>query len=73
MKDKCTEENKEISPKVATMLQKKCFMDDVNIDAKYDEDLNENIAKAEEIMRKGGFSFKKWTKSGDPGEKDVKS
>ena len=71
VKDRCADDNRQISPKVADMLKNKCFMDDVNIGAKYTEDLNENISKAEEIMKNGGFSFKKWVKSGDVGEKEL--
>ena len=46
-------------------------MDDINITAKYKENLDDKISKAEEIMKKGGFSFKKWSKSGDKGEKEL--
>ena len=70
-KDRCADENVQISPKVAKMIKEKCFMDDVNIDAKYTENLDDNIAKAEEIMKNGNFVFKKWIKSGDKGEKEL--
>ena len=70
-KDRCADENVQVSPKVAKMIKEKCFMDDVNIDAKYTENLDDNIAKAEEIMKNGNFVFKKWIKSGDKGEKEL--
>ena len=55
VKDRCAEDNKEIDPHVAKNIQKDCFMDDVNVDAKYDENLDEKIIKAEKIMSEGGF------------------
>ena len=57
--------------RTCSLLKNKCFLDDLNIGAKYTENLNENISKAEEIMKNGGFSFKKWVKSGDVGEKEL--
>ena len=71
VKDRCAEENSKICPKVAKNIQNDCFMDDVNVDAKYNEDIDEKTAKAEEIMKEGGFQFKKWVKSGDIGEKEL--
>ena len=65
VKNRCAEDNKAICPKVARNLVDDCFMDDVNVDCKYDEDINEKISKAEQIMSLGGFQFKKWVKSGD--------
>ena len=43
-------------------------MDDINITCRYDEDINDNIAKAEQILAKGNFTFKNWIKSGDKTE-----
>ena len=57
--------------KVVDMIKTKCFMDDINIDAKYEENIKINIKKAEKILANGGFSFKKWIKSGDKGEKEL--
>ena len=71
VKNRCAEENSHICPEVAEHIQHKCFMDDINITAKYKENLDDKISKAEEIMKKGGFSFKKWIKSGDKGEKEL--
>ena len=71
VKDRCADENQDISPKVSKMIKKKCFMDDINVDAKHKEDLEENIKKAEEILDNGGFSFKKWNRSDDAGEKEL--
>ena len=68
---RCAEDNKEIDPQVAKNIQKDCFMDDVNVDAKYDENLDEKITKAEKIMSEGGFRFKNWVKNGDVGEKEL--
>ena len=65
VKNKCAEDNKAICPEVARNLVDDCFMDDVNVDCKYDEDIDEKISKAEQIMSLGGFQFKKWVKSGD--------
>ena len=44
-------------------------MDDINVDCKYTENLETNIKKAEEILANGKFSFKKWIRAGDKGEK----
>ena len=71
VKNRCAEENNHICPEASENIQNKCFMDDINIDAKYNQNLDEKISKAEEIMKKGGFSFKKWIKSGDTGEKEL--
>ena len=71
VKDRCAEENAEISPPVAKMIKEKSFMDDIQINAKYRESLQENIDMAEQIMAKGNFSFKSWTKSGDKGVKKM--
>ena len=46
-------------------------MDDCNISAKYGEDLDVKIKQAEAIMAEGGFLFKEWVRSGDPGEKEI--
>ena len=46
-------------------------MDDVNVIAKYDENIDVKVAKAEEIMSEGGFKFKSWVKNGDIGEKEL--
>ena len=46
-------------------------MDDVNIGAKYGENLDIKIANAEKIMHEGGFEFKEWVKSGDKGVKEM--
>ena len=46
-------------------------MDDMNIKAKYNENLYENIKKAEEIMALGGFTFKEWVKSGSEGQREI--
>ena len=71
VKDRCADDNQDISPKVAAMIKDKCFMDDINVDAKYTENLDVNISKAEEILENGGFEFKKWNRSGDAGEKEL--
>ena len=71
VKDRCADEYQDISPKVSRMIKNKCFMDDINVDSKYTEDLEENIKKAEEILMNGGFEFKKWIRSGDAGEKEL--
>ena len=71
VKDRCAEDNKEIHPEVAKNIQKDCFMDDVNVIAKYDENIDVKVAKAEEIMSEGGFKFKSWVKNGDIGEKEL--
>ena len=46
-------------------------MDDIQVDAKYNDNLDDKIAKAEEILAKGSFRFKKWIKSGHDGEKEL--
>merc|ERR1711888_26676 len=60
VKDCCAQENADIHPEVALSIQKDCFMDDVNVNAKYEENIDEKIAKAEQIMLKGGYHFKNW-------------
>ena len=40
VKDRCAEDNKETHPEVAKNIQKDCFMDDVNVTAKYDENID---------------------------------
>ena len=71
VKDRCAQENSEIHPEVAKNIQKDCFMDDINVSTKYTENIDEKIAKAEQIMVKGGFQFKNWIKSGEEGEKEI--
>ena len=71
VKNKTADDYKHISPEVAMMIKKDCVMDDINISAKYCENLDENIRKAEEILAPGKFTFKKWIKSGQPGEKEI--
>ena len=71
VKDKIAVDNEHISPEVSKMLINNCFMDDVNIKAKYGENLDNNVTKAEAIMEQGGWKFKEWTKCGDPGEKQI--
>ena len=71
VKDKIAKDNEHISPDVSKMLIDNCFMDDVNVKAKYGENLDDNIKKAEAIMEQGGWKFKEWTKCGDPGEKQI--
>ena len=70
VKNRTAEDNKEISETVAKMIVNNCIMDDINVDCKYEEDINENIKKAEQILANGKFSFKKWIKSGDKAEKN---
>ena len=69
VKNRTADDYEQISPKVANMIKNRCIMDDINIDAKYSENLDENVKKAEEILAHGKFTFKKWIKSGDKGEK----
>ena len=71
VKDRCAQENSGIHPEVAINIQKDCFMDDVNVSAKYEENIDDKINKAEQIMAKGGFKFKNWVKSGQEGEKEI--
>ena len=71
VKDKIAIDNEHISPEVSKMIINNCFMDDVNIKAKYEENLDDNVTKAEAIMEQGGWKFKEWTKCGDPGEKQI--
>ena len=71
VKDRTAEVNKNISPEVSKMIKNECFMDDCNISAKYGEDLDVKIKQAEAIMAEGGFRFKEWVRSGDPGEKEI--
>ena len=71
VKNKCADDNKEINPKVAKQIQKDCFMDDINIGAKYDESLDKNIADAEKILGNGSFRFKSWVKSGDKNSLEI--
>ena len=71
VKNKTADDNSHISPDVALMIKKDCVMDDINVSAKYSENLDDNIRKAEEILAPGKFKFKKWIKSGQPGEKQI--
>ena len=74
VKNRAAEDNKHISEEVSRMIKKDCIMDDINISAKYDEDLDKNIQKAEQILAPGNFKFKKWIKSNEgDGEKEIKS
>ena len=69
VKNRAAEDYKHISEDVSKMIIRDCIMDDINIKAKYTENIDDNIKKAEEILSNGKFTFKKWTKSGDKGEK----
>ena len=71
VKNRCADDNESISPEVALMIKKDCVMDDINVSAKYSENLDDNITKAEQILAPGKFQFKKWMKSGEPGEKQI--
>ena len=71
VKNRAADDYREISPEVADMIKKDCIMDDININCKYKENLDEKIEKAELILGKGNFSIKKWMKSGDKGEKEL--
>ena len=73
VKNRAAEDNKDISEKVSVMIKRDCIMDDINISAGYDESLEENIKKAEQILAPGNFSFKGWLKSGQDGEKELQS
>ena len=69
VKNRCADDYRQISPKVADNIKRNCVMDDINVDCKYTENLDTNIKKAEEILANGKFSFKKWIRAGDKGEK----
>ena len=71
VKNRCAEENKNICPETAENIKETCFMDDIQVDTKYDKNLDDKIAKAKEILAKGNFRFKKWIKSGQDGEKEL--
>ena len=71
VKNRTAEENSHLGPEVSKMIKKDCFMDDVNINSKYGEDIDVKIKQAEAIMAEGGFKFKEWVKSGSPGEKQI--
>ena len=71
VKNRTAEENSHLGPEVSKMIVKDCFMDDVNINSKYGEDIDVKIKQAEAIMAEGGFKFKEWVKSGSPGEKQI--
>ena len=62
VKDRCADENKDISPTVSSMIKEKSFMDDCMLNAKYNENIDDNIKLAEEIMSRGNFHFKEWNK-----------
>ena len=70
-KDRCADDFGHISPPVATMIKKDCFMDDIQIKAKHEESLDDNIKKAEDILANGSFSFKSWVKSGEKAVKEI--
>ena len=57
--------------KIVDMIKIKCFMDDINVDGKYEENLQVNIKQVEKILANGGFTFKKWVRNGDIGEKQL--
>ena len=65
VKNRTAEDFKHLSEKVARMIKKNCLMDDINVDCRYEEDINETIAKAEEILANGKFLFKNWVRNGD--------
>ena len=67
VKNRCADENKNEAPKVSASIKEESFMDDVMVKAKYDENIDDNIAHAENIMAKGNFRFKAWIKSGQNG------
>ena len=71
VKNKCADQNKEINTDVAKMIKKDCFMDDMNINAKYNESLDKNTFDADQILAKGGFRVKSWIKSGDKQEVEI--
>ena len=71
VKDRTADDNRSISPEIADTVKKNCVMDDINIDAKFSENLDEKIQKTELMLGKGNFKFKKWIKSGDKGEKEI--
>ena len=73
VKNRCADDYEEISKPVAEMIRRKCIMDDINLDCSYNEDINVTIKKAEDILKNGKFSFKKWIKSGDKEEKVLES
>ena len=68
VKNRAADDNKHISEEVAMMIKRDCIMDDINVSAGYDQSLDENIKKAEQILAPGNFSFKSWLKSGVSGE-----
>ena len=55
VKNRCASDNKEISPKVSSMIINESFMDDCMLKAKYEENIDENIKHAEKIMAQGNF------------------
>ena len=71
VKNRTADENAHLGPDVSKMIVKNCFMDDVNINCKYEENIDTKIKQAEAIMAEGGFIFKEWVKSGFPGEKQI--
>ena len=71
VKNRAAEDYKDISEDVSKMIIKNCIMDDINIDAPYSGNLDDNIDKAEKILKNGKFTFKKWIKSGEKGEKSI--
>ena len=71
VKNRTAEENAHLGPEVSKMIVKDCFMDDVNVNIKYDENIEIKIKEAKAIMAEGGFKFKEWVISGHPGEKQI--
>ena len=57
VKNRAADDHRDISPEVADMIKKDCIMDDININCKYTEDLEEKIEKAELILGKGNFTM----------------
>ena len=73
VKNRTADDYQHISKPVADMIKHNCVMDDINVTCKHNEDINENIAKAEEILSHGNFKFKEWIKSGDAKEKSLET
>ena len=71
VKNRAAHDYKHISKPVSDMIIHNCVMDDINITCKYNEEIEENIAKAEQILANGKFKFKQWIKSGDSKEKSL--
>ena len=69
VKNRAADDYSYISEKVASMIKTNCIMDDINIDCMYGENIDHYIKMAEDILANANFTFKKWIKSGHPGEK----